>query len=170
MKITNKYVFFYRDWLSNYQKTDFYYPSKENPIFRFNSTEQGFMYFKALYFEDYKTASEIYNTVGDPGKCRKLGRLVKGYDDKEWAKVRYNIFADLIYQKYLQDDELRKKLLSPDFEGKLFVEASPIDKIWGIGMDETNPDIVYQQNWKGLNYLGQITTEVRKKLKNIDQA
>ena len=103
MKITNKYVFFYRDWLSNYQKTDFYYPSKENPIFRFNSTEQGFMYFKALYFEDYKTASEIYNTVGDPGKCRKLGRLVKGYDDKEWAKVRYNIFADLVYQKYLQE-------------------------------------------------------------------
>ena len=169
MKITDKYVFFYREWLSNYQKTDFYYPSKENPIFRFDSTEQGFMYLKALYFGDYTIAAEIYSTVGNPGRCRKLGRLVNGYDDKKWAKVRYNIFADLIYQKYLQDKELRKKLLSPEFDGKLFVEASPIDKIWGIGMDEENPDIMNKKNWTGLNYLGQITTEVRERLKKIDQ-
>lgn len=167
MKITKEYIFFYKDWLSNYQKTDFYYPSKENPIFRFDSTEQGFMFLKALRFGDFDVASEIYATQGDPGKCRRLGRLVKGYDDKAWSKERYNIFADLIYQKYLQDEELRKKLLSPEFDDKLFVEASPIDKIWGIGMSEDNPRILDQKNWRGLNYLGQITTEVREKLKNI---
>lgn len=170
MKITKGYVFFYKNWLSNYQKTDFFYPSKENPAYRFDSTEQGFMFLKALYFGDDAIATEIYATHGNPEKCRRLGRLVKGYDDEKWSKVRYNIFSDLIYQKYLQDDELRKKLLSPEFDDKLFVEASPIDKIWGIGMSEENLRILDQKNWRGLNYLGQITTKVREKLKKIDQA
>lgn len=164
MKITNKYVFFYKDWLSNYQATDFYYPSKGTPIFNFTSTEQGFMYFKALYFEDYEVADQIYNTLSNPGVCRKLGRQVKDYDENSWDRVRYGIFYDLIYQKYLQDKNLQEKLLSPEFDNKLFVEASPIDKIWGIGMDENNPLILDQKNWKGKNYLGQIITDVRDTL------
>lgn len=165
MKITDKYVFFYKDWIGNYQNTDFMYPSKETPIFNFTSTEQGFMYFKALYFEDYEKADEIYNTFNNPGLCRKLGRQVSGYDEESWSKIRYGVFYDLIYQKYLQDENLKKRLLDPIFDGKLFVEASPIDKIWGIGMDENNPNLLDESKWKGLNYLGQILTDVRNKLK-----
>ncbi len=161
MKITDKYVFFYKDWLSNYETTDFYYPSVEVPIFNFTSTEQGFMYFKALYFEDYRIADEIYNTLANPGLCRKLGRKVAGYDDEAWANVRYQIFNDLVYQKYLQDKKLQEKLLSPEFDGKLFVEASPIDRIWGIGLDENNPDILDETKWLGLNCLGKIITNTR---------
>ena len=166
MKIINNYVFFYKDWLSNYQTTDFYYPSKEVPIFNFTSTEQGFMYLKALYFGDYEIADQIYNTLYNPGLCKKLGRKVKGYDDSIWSIVRYQIFKDLIYQKYLQDQELQEKLLNPAFDGKIFVEASPIDNIWGIGLGEDNPSIINPSNWKGLNYLGKITTEVRNKILN----
>ena len=165
MKITDKYVFFYKDWLSNYQATDFCFPSKATPIFTFTSTEQGFMYFKALYFNDYEKADEIYNTLNNPGLCRRLGRSVKGYDDECWSKIRYGIFNDLVYQKFLQDKKLQEKLLSPEFDGKLFVEASPIDKIWGVGLDENDPLILDQKNWKGLNYLGQIITSVRDTLK-----
>lgn len=166
MKITDKFVFFYKDWLSNYQSTDFYYPNRETPIFNFTSTEQGFMYFKALYFEDFRTADEIYNTLNNPGQCKKLGRKVQGYDDEAWSSIRYQVFADLIYQKYLQDKTLREKLLDPKFDGKLFVEASPIDKIWGVGLSEDDPDILNPLKWKGLNYLGRIITDTRNKLKN----
>ena len=165
MKITDKYVFFYKDWLSNYQDTDFMYPSAEVPIFNFTSTEQGFMYFKALYFEDFQTADKIYNTLHNPGECRKLGRQVQGYDDVSWGKIRYSIFYDLILQKYTQDKNLQTKLLAPEFDGKIFVEASPIDKIWGIGMSEDNPDILDPSKWKGLNLLGQIITDVRGLIK-----
>lgn len=161
MKITDKYVFFYKDWLSNYQETDFDYPTHELPIFNFTSTEQGFMYFKALYFGDYTKADEIYNTLHNPGLCRKLGREVEGYNDSVWSSIRYNLFEDLVYQKYLQDKTLQAKLLDPVFDGKLFVEASPIDKIWGIGMSENDPDILDPSKWKGLNYLGKIITDVR---------
>lgn len=166
MKITDKYIFFYKDWLGNYQTTDFMYPSIKTPIFNFTSTEQGFMYFKALYFEDYTKADEIYNTLNNPGKCRRLGRQVEGYDEESWSKIRYSVFEDLIYQKYLQDKELQRQLLAPEFDGKLFVEASPIDKIWGIGMDENNPNLLDESKWLGLNYLGRIITNVRARIKN----
>ena len=62
MRITDKYVFFYKDWLSNYQKTQFYFPSYDCPMWCFKTTEQGFMFFKALTFGDYKIAEEIYNS------------------------------------------------------------------------------------------------------------
>jgi len=51
--------------------------------------------------------------------------------------------------------------LDPKFDNKKFVEASPIDKIWGIGLDENNDLILDPNNWKGLNYLGEIITSVR---------
>jgi ribA/ribD-fused uncharacterized protein len=164
MRITDKYVFFYKDWLSNYQKTNFYYPNINNPIFNFTSTEQAFMYFKAIYFKDYDIASKIYETRDNPDVCRKLGRLVKNYDDINWDKIRYELFYDLNYQKYLQDSELAKKLMDPKFDNRIFVEASPIDKIWGVGLDENNDLILDSSNWKGLNYLGEILTDIRKQI------
>ena len=161
MRITENYVFFYKDWLSNYQKTNFYYPDINLQLFNFTSTEQAFMYFKAIYFKDYEIAKKIYETRDNPDACRKLGRLVKNYNDSDWDKIRYELFWDLNYQKYYQDKELAKKLLDPKFNNKIFVEASPIDKIWGIGLDENNDLVLDQNNWKGLNYLGEIITSVR---------
>ena len=163
MKVTKDFVFFYGDWPSNFTETEFYYPSQELPIFKFTSTEQGFMYFKALYFGDYQIAEEIYNTK-NPSLCKKLGRKVSNFDEDRWSFIRGPIFEDLIYQKYLQDKDLQEKLLSPEFDGKLFVEASPKDRIWGVGLDENNPLILDPKNWKGLNLLGEITTRVRTKL------
>lgn len=166
MRITDKYVFFYKDWLSNYQKTQFYFPSYDCPMWCFKTTEQGFMFFKALTFEDYEIAKEIYNSGDNPDKCRKLGRKVKDYDDKIWNLIRWNLFFNLNYQKYKQDEKLQEKLLDSKFDNKKFVEASPIDKIWGVGLDENNPLIDNEENWLGHNYLGNILTSIREKLIN----
>lgn len=160
MRITDKYVFFYKDWLSNYQRTDFDFPSKLCPIWHFTSTEKAFMYFKAIYFKDYEIADRIMQ-IDNPDECRKLGRKVKNFDDVKWEKVRYKIFDELNYQKYTQDSNLREKLLDPKFDNKIFVEASPIDLIWGVGLDENNPLIDDKENWKGKNYLGRIITNIR---------
>jgi hypothetical protein len=51
MKITDEYVFFYKDWLSNYQKTNFTVEWK-GTTYTFSSTEKGFMYIKAITFGD----------------------------------------------------------------------------------------------------------------------
>jgi len=164
MKITDEYVFFYKDWLSNYQKTKF--DVEWNGVkYTFTSTEQGFMYIKAITFGDNVTAQKILNT-DDPNRCRKLGRQVKGYNDAEWAKIRYDVFYTLNWAKYTQDKKLQEKLLDPQFDGKKFVEASPIDKIWGIGYAEDNPNIEFTDMYWGKNYLGRILTNIRKRLKS----
>lgn len=166
MKITDEYVFFYKDWLSNYQKTNFTVEWK-GTTYTFSSTEKGFMYIKAITFGDLTTALKIMKT-DDPNQCRKLGRQVKGYKDSEWEKIRYDVFYTLNWAKYNQDKELQKKLLDPQFDGKKFVEASPIDKIWGIGYAENNPNIEYAQIYWGKNYLGRILTNIRKRLKSVN--
>jgi ribA/ribD-fused uncharacterized protein len=164
MKITDEYVFFYKDWLSNYQRTKF--DVEWNGVkYTFTSTEQGFMYIKAITFGDNVTAQKILNT-DDPNRCRKLGRQVKGYNDAEWAKIRYDVFYTLNWAKYTQDKKLQEKLLDPQFDGKKFVEASPIDKIWGIGYAEDNPNIEFTDMYWGKNYLGRILTNIRKRLKS----
>ena len=164
MKITDEYVFFYKDWLSNYQRTKF--DVEWNGVkYTFTSAEQGFMYIKAITFGDNVTAQKILNT-DDPNRCRKLGRQVKGYNDAEWAKIRYDVFYTLNWAKYTQDKKLQEKLLDPQFDGKKFIEASPIDKIWGIGYAEDNPNIEFTDMYWGKNYLGRILTNIRKRLKS----
>jgi hypothetical protein len=64
--------------------------------------------------------------------------------------------------KYTQDKKLQKKLLDSKFDGKTFVEASPTDCIWGIGLGENDPNIDDETNWKGRNLLGKAITEVRE--------
>ena len=95
MRITDEYVFFYKDWLSNYQKTNFTVEWK-GTTYTFSSTEKGFMYIKAITFGDSVTASKIMKT-DDPNQCRKLGRQVKGYKDNIWENIRYDIFYKLNY-------------------------------------------------------------------------
>ena len=170
MRITDNYIFFYKDWLSNYQRTSFVANiddilGKTDGLMKelFTSTEQGFMFIKALYFNDLKTASKIIKT-NNPAECRKLGRQVKGYDDAAWAKIRYDVFYYLNLEKYKQDRQLQYLLLAKKYDNKKFVEASPIDKIWGIGISENN-DPEYKEDTWGRNFLGKILTNIRARIK-----
>ena len=163
MSITDDYIFFYKDWLSNFQKTKFWPDPKESPMMYFTSTEQAFMYAKAMFFNDYEIANLILNT-DNPSRCRQLGRYVHGYDDKKWDKVRYEIFYKYNLMKYTQDKKLQKMLLDPKFDDKVFVEASPIDNIWGIGIAENN-DPEYKEHIWGKNLLGKILTNIRTRIK-----
>lgn len=49
-------------------------------------------------------------------------------------------------------------------EGTTLVEASPFDRIWGIGLAATNPKANNRKTWRGRNLLGQILTQVREEL------
>ena len=93
MKITSDYVFFYKDWLSNYQRTNIHINWKGTE-YTFSSTEQGFMFIKALTFSDNETAQQILAT-NKPNEARLLGRKVKNYNDKEWDKVKNEYIENL---------------------------------------------------------------------------
>lgn len=64
--------------------------------------------------------------------------------------------------KFTQNEKYREALLETD--GIYLVEASPYDPIWGIGLDEYNPDCLDMSKWKGQNRLGFILTKVREDL------
>jgi len=49
-------------------------------------------------------------------------------------------------------------------KGKLLVEAAANDGIWGVGLSEKNPLIKSRSNWKGLNLLGYILTDILQRI------
>ena len=49
------------------------------------------MYHKALLFGDLETADKILKTV-HPRDVKRLGRLVKNYDDSVWSEKRFDVF------------------------------------------------------------------------------
>lgn len=167
-RVTNTHVFFYKKWLSNFGKCKFRwrYPyllpnALDLGEQEFFCTEQAFMWAKALYFRDFECAEKILAQKESPMACKNLGRQVKNYDDKEWNNVRYDIMMRVNLAKYQQNKDLCKKLFNPDFWHKTFVEASPIDCIWGVGLDLSDDKIVDPKNWKGQNLLGKALTDVR---------
>lgn len=148
------YYFFWSGVFSNWHKCDI----KIGNII-FNCVEQYMMYQKALTFEDYEAAIKILQT-SNPREQKKLGRKVKGFNPTLWDKVKYQIVKTGVKQKFKQHASLRYLLTSN--KGKIFVEASPYDRIWGIGFFEdealANIDL-----W-GENLLGKIITELSNEM------
>ena len=52
--------------------------------------------------------------------------------------------------------------------GHTLVEASPIDRIWGISLSQDDSKAGDGSKWRGTNWLGEILTEVREKILKSD--
>lgn len=149
-----KYTFFWGGPFSNWYPAEFEYKG-----YTFSNSEQAFMWEKAMVFNDQETANEILEQ-SDPRLAKQLGRLVKNFDNDVWIKNRENIMYDVCYAKFSQNPHLKEEILKHNN----FVEASPEDTIWGIGLHESNPLIKDPKNWKGLNLLGVALQKVRNSL------
>lgn len=132
----------------------------------FHSAEQYMMAQKAMLFQDKQTFERIMK-ADNPRQCKALGREVKGFDEKMWDAAKYKIVLDANYLKFTQNDKLRRFLLATGKD--ILVEASPYDKVWGIGMDEKSPDANNPALWIEKNMLGFALMEVRDMIKNDDE-
>ena len=94
-----------------------------------------------------------------PGDAKEKGRLIKGFDEEVWVKHRFNIVIRGFYFKFTSNDDLRAFLLSTGT--RVLVEASPRDRIWGIGMGEKNELAEQPTHWRGQNLLGFPLMEAR---------
>lgn len=130
----------------------------------YNCVEQYMMAEKARLFGDHDVEAAILRT-SDPEEQKALGRGVRGYDDAKWAAVRYRVVLTATIAKYRQNAELRDYLLATGED--VFVEASPEDRVWGIGMSRGNPDCTNPAKWKGTNLLGQAITEARSIIREL---
>ena len=127
----------------------------------FNCAEQFMMHGKALLFGDADAATKIL-AAAHPRQHKALGRKVKGFDDAVWKRERLNIVKAGSRAKFTQNAELLAQLLAT--KGTVLVEASPYDRIWGIGLAADDPHVENPLEWRGLNLLGFALMDVRARL------
>lgn len=127
----------------------------------YNCAEQYMMAEKARVFRDEETRTKILAS-SDPKSIKTLGREVKNFISEKWISVSKDIVVNGNKHKFAQNKDLLNFLLST--RDKILVEASPYDKIWGIGMRDSEIGITNPHNWKGLNKLGFSLMEVRDEL------
>jgi ribA/ribD-fused uncharacterized protein len=116
---------------------------------------------KARLFGDGETRASIL-AARTPAEAKKLGRGVKGFDDALWEQARFAIVVRANEAKFSQNQALRDYLLTTG--DRVLVEASPVDRIWGIGLAANDERALEPRSWCGLNLLGFALMEVRARL------
>jgi ribA/ribD-fused uncharacterized protein len=128
---------------------------------RYASAEHFMMAGKARLFGDDEMLAEIL-AARTPADAKAFGRSVRNYDDEAWGRARFDIVVRGSVGKFAAHDDLRAFLLGTG--ERVIVEASPRDRIWGIGMGASNPDAQHPARWRGHNLLGFALMEARARL------
>lgn len=131
----------------------------------FVSAEQYMMYHKAMLFSDQDVAAKILQTT-DQKQIKALGRKVKGFNEDAWIKNRERIVYNGNFLKFTQNPKLLAYMKKN--KSAYFVEASPLDDIWGIGYNAASA-LKNKDRW-GLNLLGVALCKVRDTILNINTA
>ena len=119
------------------------------------------MWSKATLFGDAAAAARIL-AVLDPGAQKAIGKRVRGFDEAVWVRNRFGIVRQGNLAKFSQNPDLLERLRQT--AGTTLVEASPTDRIWGIGLGVGDARCLRRATWRGLNLLGFAETEVRVEL------
>ncbi|WP_425280662.1 NADAR family protein [Microbispora hainanensis] len=117
----------------------------------FASAEHYMMAHKAWLFGDAEAAERIL-AAGHPGEDKTLGRAVRDFDQQVWNACRFDVVVRGSTAKFGQHPELRRYLLYT--VNRVLVEASPNDRIWGIGLAADDDRAASPASWRGLNLLG----------------
>ncbi|ERJ25497.1 NADAR family protein [Campylobacter concisus] len=100
---------------------------------------------------------------------KALGRQVHGFDAKVWDEIKFGVVLNATYLKFSQNAPFRDFLLQTG--SKILVEASPVDKIWGIGLATSDENAQNPTKWRGQNLLGfalmRARDEIVKVYKNV---
>ncbi len=127
----------------------------------YTTAEHWMMAEKARLFNDEKTLARILSCK-TPGEAKKLGRQVQGFKGPKWDAHKYEIVKQGNLLKFGQHQALKDYLLTT--QNRILVEASPLDRIWGIGLAKDQADAYNPVKWKGDNLLGFALMEVREEL------
>ena len=124
----------------------------------YKTAEHFMMYEKAMLFGDSIAAKRIL-VASNPGEAKAIGREVVGFEQAAWEGQRFKIVVSANVAKFGGAPELKEFLLKTG--NRVLVEASPMDKIWGIGMAADDPLCQNPNKWKGENLLGFALMEAR---------
>jgi ribA/ribD-fused uncharacterized protein len=127
----------------------------------YSSAEHWMMAEKARLFGDAEGLAAVLRSAS-PGAAKAAGRTVRGFDEIRWGAARYDIVVAGNLAKFGQHPPLRDFLLATG--RRILVEASPYDRIWGIGLAATDQQVGCPSRWRGLNLLGFALMDVREQL------
>lgn len=130
----------------------------------YSSAEHFMMAEKARLFGDVDVRAQILQAKS-PRTAKQLGRQVRNFDEQVWAEARFGLVVAGNVAKFSQNRELGNYLLGT--RDRVLVEASPSDRIWGIGLAADSPHAMNPQQWQGFNLLGFALMEVRHRLRAV---
>lgn len=145
----------------------------------FASNEVYMMWRKAMLFGAKDVADEIITlipeTTTEPAGWSKLMKTIKslgkkdiGFKQDVWNANRERVMYDGLMLKMQQHPKIKAVLLSTG--DRPIAEASPRDKIWGIGKGATSPEAQDPSQWYingSLNLLGKALMAVRVTLRKM---
>ena len=159
MRETPTHIYFWNGFMSNWFILD---KKIKYDRYLFDTSEQMFMFYKAIHFQDKAMAIEIATKGQDPKVVKAMGRRIKNFDNADWEYIRETYMVLALEHKFKADPKLLKDLLNTG--NKILVEGSPFDTIWGVGLHYNDDLILDEKNWKGSNLLGESLMKVRKSL------
>ncbi|NTF18066.1 NADAR family protein [Agrobacterium rubi] len=164
MRVTPTQVLFWGGPASQWYKSDFegFLPviansngrrsiRKDTELRKFSSAEKYMMMAKASVFGD-RVALKVMEDLHDVKKLKAEGRNVVGFDPEVWDAVNIPIVTIGTYYKATQNDGIWAFI--NEMGDREYVEGSPVDRIWGVGLEWSDPKIEDRANWRGENRLG----------------
>ncbi|MEU3018434.1 MULTISPECIES: NADAR family protein [unclassified Nocardiopsis] len=127
----------------------------------FPTAEHFMMAGKARLFGDAEAHDRIV-AAGHPRDAKTIGRQVRGFDQRVWERERFEIVVRGSVAKFGQNEDLLAFLLGT--AQRVLVEASPRDRIWGIGLGRDHEHAERPRHWRGRNLLGFALMEARARL------
>jgi len=165
-RITDTAVYFFgydtghdEDCFQQWYESEFSDPALEDA--KFTNSEQYMMAMKAHLMKDIETAEKIM-ACSTPAEAKTLGRQVKNFNQPIWDAACDAVVERGNWLKFGQNERLTHILLATG--DKTLVEASPNDRIWGIGFDANNAE-GKEGEW-GHNKLGKALMRVRERIRS----
>lgn len=131
------------------------------------SAEHAMMAAKARLFDDRAALAAVLASP-DPARAKAAGRAVAGFDADRWSAAAYDVVVAANLAKFAAHPDLAAYLEAT--ADAVLVEASPYDRIWGIGLAAAHPDARRPARWRGANLLGFALMEVRQHLRDAPPA
>jgi len=128
---------------------------------RYATAEHYMMTSKARLFGDDAIAARML-AAPHPGAVKALGRQVHGFDQDIWDAHRFELVVAGTVAKFGQHPNLGRYLSGTG--SRVLVEASPVDRVWGIGLSATDPRAHDPAQWRGSNLLGFALMHARAQL------
>lgn len=126
------------------------------------TAEHWMMAGKARLFGDAEAERRAL-TAAHPSQAKNAGRLVRDFDETRWERERFRIVVEGSVHKFSADPALRDYLLGTG--ERVLVEASPVDRVWGIGLAAADEAAADPERWRGPNLLGFALMEARERLR-----